>query len=162
MSFSNPKQIGITIQGSDIIFPFTADVTGTWKIVYSDGSSDTFSATSGETLTKANDFATDTDIIFQLWRPNNTIFNQTAYLVNYGYETTTTTARPVTYVGKIYFTVSTQTAGYVNDDLKNVVLYLLFIDKELEEALGETFDETTGTFTWTLAAGKKVTILYYK
>jgi hypothetical protein len=113
-------------------------------------------------LTKTNDFATDTDLVFQIRRPDNTIFNATAYLVNYNYASSTTSTRTITQAGKKVFTVSTETAGYKHDDLKGVVLYLLFIDKQEEEELGETFDAATGEFTWTLTAGQKVTILYYK
>lgn len=160
--FSDPQQIGITINDDgDIVFPFLADQTGSWVIAFDDGSADTFLATSGEYLTKINDFAEDTDIIFQIRRPDNTIFNETAYIVNYTTDTITTDDKVISIAGKKKFTVTTETAGYTHPDLKGVKVYYLTVDNETE-GLGESFDSAAGAFTWTLSAGQKVTILYFK
>lgn len=147
-----------------VVLPIKADVTGTWTILFDDDSTDTVViAAVGEYLSfDIANFTNDTEHLFKLIKPNNATYGNTCYNMYLSYED----FEPVAFVGlgvnKIDITLDSETASeYVNGDLANLGLYAIFREGSLVTS-GVTYDEETGTFTWSFTDGDDVSILYFK
>lgn len=170
----------VSVSDEALILPLTADATGTWAFMSSFNSAYQyvqFPATEGQVLAvpvRLNESYTYT---VKLFRPDNTVFNDTFYCISTmpmlpDVEYTCGT-QPGMYIssirsGKKQFIAAEAQADITDDVFKNAAQVMVFAEGTLVQE-GEgldnyTFNALYGTvyFHTALSNGQRITILYFK
>lgn len=163
-----------------LVLPFTATVTGTWAFVSSFNGAYQyvqFQATAGQALTVPVHLNESYTYSIKLFKPDNTLFNDTAYCIStmpmlqdIEY---TCNHEPGVYIretraGKKQFTATEGQASITDEVFKNAMQVVVFVEGTmLQEGTGPdnySFSTITGTvyFNTPLNYGQRITILYFK
>jgi hypothetical protein len=159
-----------------VALPLIADATGTWAFMTTFNGAyhySQFHATSGQTIVVPARLNEDYTYVFKLYKPDNSIFNETCYSIKTipiadGELGLTVNDSVVVTTGKLQFTALPGQDSVSYLELVNAKQIAVFIEGAIrQEGTGEEeymFDKIVGiiSFNTELQSGQKITILYFK
>ncbi len=176
MSINECEYLGVVpIAETAVVLPLTADVTGTWAFMTTFNGAYKyvqFNAVLGQKFVVPALLNEDYLYNFKLYKPDTTLFNNTAYCINTiplvsGIEYVGGELEKVA-VGKLQYVATegqTQITDEILQDARQVALFVEgAILQEGSEPDGYAFNAATGTVTFhtPLIAAQRITILYIK
>lgn len=166
----------VPICNEAMALPLLADTTGTWAFMTTFNGAYQyvqFTATSGQTIVVPAKLNEDYTYVFKLYKPDNSVFNDTCYAVKtmpytdgeVGLDMEDNTAATT---GKLQFTALPGQDSVSYLELVDAKQIAVFIEGTIrQEGTGEEdylFDHIAGiiSFNAELQSGQKITILYFK
>lgn len=178
---SNCISLGeVPASGEALVLPLTADATGTWSFMASFNGAYQyvqFPFTSGQVFTIPVRLNESYAYSIKLFRPDNSLFNDTAYCLttypltvdtNWIYLTPTGTFSNPLQIGRKQYTATEGQTVITDNILKTARQVTVFAEgtilTEGNEADGYTFSSTAGTVTFhtPLINEQRITIIWFK
>lgn len=159
-----------------VTLPLVADATGTWAFMTTFNGAyyyTQFHQANGQTIVVPAKLNEDYTYVFKLYKPDNSIFNDTCYavktmpMINGEVGLVPEGAEPVT-AGKLQFTALPGQDSVSYLELVNAKQVVVFIEGAIRQEGSEPeeylFDNVPGiiSFNSELQEGQKITILYFK